>query len=65
VRLHDLRRTWRTLARKAKVAKEYRDWVTHAPDKDVRLLYETVDWEDVCLEVEKLHYGVSPELTLK
>jgi len=64
-RLHDLRRTWRTLARSAGVGLEFRDSVTHAAPKDVRRSYESEDWDVLCAEVSKLRFDVPPQLTLR
>jgi len=64
-RLHDLRRTWRTLASSADVGEEFRDAVTHAAPKESRLLYDSKEWEKLCLQVMKLRFDVPMQLTLR
>ena len=53
-RVHDLRRTFISLAREDGADKDILRRGTHQPPKDVMELYTTVDWRKLCDEVAKL-----------
>lgn len=57
-RMHDLRRTFISLARDDGANKDLLRWVTHGPDKgDIMDVYTTPDWSALCAEVSKLRIG--------
>jgi integrase len=53
-RVHDLRRTFITLAREDGAERDVLRLVTHAPSSDVIDLYTSVQWERRCAEVAKI-----------
>jgi integrase len=53
-RVHDLRRTFISLAREDGADKDLLRRGTHQPPKDVMELYTTVEWRKLCEEVGKL-----------
>jgi hypothetical protein len=53
-RVHDLRRTFITLAREDGADRDVLRLVTHAPSTDVLDLYTSVPWERRCAEVAKV-----------
>jgi len=53
-RVHDLRRTFISLAREDGADKDMLRRGTHQPPKDVMELYTTVEWKKLCEEVGKL-----------
>ena len=53
-RVHDLRRTFISLAREDGADKDILRRGTHQPPKDVMELYTTVEWRKLCEEVAKL-----------
>jgi integrase len=53
-RIHDLRRTFISLARDDGALRDVIQWITHAPDGDVLDSYTTPAWSLLCQEVSKL-----------
>ncbi len=62
-RVHDLRRTFISLAREDGADKDILRRGTHQPPRDVMELYTTVEWRKLCAEVAKLQISlvVPPE----
>lgn len=52
-RLHDLRRTFVTIARRS-AQKEHVQWITHAPPTDIIDQYTSPEWEVMCAVVQKI-----------
>ena len=57
-RVHDLRRTFISLARDDGADKDVLRRGTHQPPKDVMELYTTVEWRKLCEEVAKLRISL-------
>ncbi len=57
-RVHDLRRTFISLAREDGADKDILRRGTHQPPKDVMELYTTVEWKKLCAEVAKLRISL-------
>jgi len=57
-RLHDLRRTFISLAQADGARKDILHWITHGPSGDIMDAYTTLPWETYCTEVEKLRIGL-------
>ncbi len=53
-RMHDLRRTFISLALTDGARKDVLRWVTHGPEGDIVDLYTTLPWSALCDEVAKL-----------
>ncbi len=60
-RVHDLRRTFISLAREDGADKDILRRGTHQPPKDVMELYTTVEWRKLCQEVAKLQVALPAE----
>jgi len=61
-RVHDLRRTFISLARDDGADKDILRRGTHQPPKDVMELYTTVEWRKLCDEVAKLRISLADPL---
>ena len=59
-RIHDLRRTFISLARGDGAIWDILKWGTHAPPSGVGNLYTTFEWKALCVEVLKLNYTLLP-----
>lgn len=58
-RVHDLRRTFISLARADGANKDLLRWVTHGPEKgDIMDVYMTPEWSALCEQVSKLRVGL-------
>ena len=57
-RLHDLRRSFISLALADGARKDILRWVTHGPSGDIMDLYTTLPWTAYCEEVAKLRVGL-------
>jgi len=57
-RLHDLRRTFISLAMADGARKDILCWVTHGPEGDIVDLYTTLPWSTLCEEVAKLRISI-------
>lgn len=53
-RLHDLRRSLVSLARRDGARKDIFEWITHGPRGDIVDMYTTLPWELLCEEMLKL-----------
>jgi hypothetical protein len=62
-RVHDLRRTFISLAREDGADKDILRRGTHQPPKDVMELYTTVEWRKLCEEVAKLRIPLGDRAT--
>lgn len=62
-RMHDLRRTFISLARDDGANKDLLRWVTHGPSGDVMDSYTTPSWEALCAQVSCLKIGPLPPET--
>jgi integrase len=57
-RVHDLRRTFISLARADGANKDLLRWVTHGPSGDIMDLYTSPEWASLCEQVSKLRVGL-------
>ncbi len=63
-RLHDLRRTFISLALGDGARKDILRWMTHGPTTDIMDLYTTLPWEAYCREMMKLKIEVREGLLI-
>ncbi len=63
-RVHDLRRTFISLARSDGARKDLLKWATHAPPRDVMELYTSFEWQALCDEVRKLKFDLRRAVVL-
>ena len=60
-RIHDMRRTFISLARSDGAAKDILRWGTHGRDGDIMDAYSEIEWQKLCAEVGKLKVTMSRE----